>query len=231
MSPTLTLTPSARRTFDTLAADCRRVFDDRLVAVVATGPASSVVFAHPIEAADLEALTPLVDAWERDGLETPLLLTPEEFRRSLDTFPVEYQALMNRHAVIVGTPPFAEAVVPPEQLRRACEVQAKGHLIHLRQGWLHARGRDAALARLLVESAKPLRAVLANVARLHGVHHEHDLAQAGARVAGLPAALVDEVLALDDAPEQARHLVRRLPDYLAAAEQLWSFVDRWSIES
>jgi len=192
-----------------------------------------VVFASPILAADLEALAVLAEAWERDGLDTPLLLTPSEFRRSLDTFPLEYQALMDRHIVILGDPPFTEAVVPPEQLRQACEVQAKGHLIQLRQGWLQSGGRDTALQQLLVRSAAPLRALLSNVGHLHGRSHtdEADMALAGARVAGLPGDLVAEILSLDEKPSHAASLVRRLPEYLAASEQLWAFVDQWSVGS
>src|SRR6187399_1981876 len=148
MTASVKLSPSARRAFERLAADCHRVFGSRLVAVVATGATSGVVFAHSFVAADLEALGALVETWRRDGLDTPLLLTPEEFRRSLDTFPLEYQAMMDRHETISGTPPFQNAVVPPDQLRRACEVQAKGHLIHLRQGWLQAGGHDDVLAAL-----------------------------------------------------------------------------------
>lgn len=229
----MSLSPSAHRAFDRLAGDCHRVFAHRLVAVVASGASSSVVFADPIVASDLEALTPLVDAWSRDGLDVPLLLTPVEFRRSLDTFPLEYQALMDRHVVITGTPPFIDAVVPPDGLRRACEVQAKGHLIHLRQGWLSAAGHEDALQRLLVQSAVPLRVVLANVARLHGLTAREDetLAAAGARVAGLPVSLVSDVLALEDSPDHAARLVRQLPDYLAVAETLWSFVDRWPVDA
>ena len=141
--------------------------------------------------------------------------------------------MMDRHETISGTPPFQNAVVPPDQLRRACEVQAKGHLIHLRQGWLQAGGHDDVLAALMVRSAAPLRVLLEHVARIHGTTAagENDLALAGARVAGLPAPLIRDVLTLEEAPEHGARLVRHLPEYLAASEQLWTFVDRWSVGS
>jgi hypothetical protein len=222
------LTATARRAFDRLAGDLARVFADRFVSVVASGPATSVAFARAVHAGDLEAFGELVATWHREGLETPLLLTPDEFRRSLDAFPVEYQAVIDRHLVIAGTPPFAQALVPPDALRRACEIEAKSHLLHLRQGWIEARGHDADLAALIARSAAPLRALLANVARLSGVAREAgDAARDGGRLAGLPDDLIDRVLALEAAPEHAPALVRRLPEYLAAAERLWTFVDTW----
>jgi hypothetical protein len=213
-----------------MADDSRRVLGDRLVAVVATGATSSVVFGTTIMPSDLEAFGALVETWHHEGLDTPLLLTPEEFRRSLDTFPLEYQAMMDRHLTIAGSPPFDGAGVAPEALRHACEVQAKGHLIHLRQGCLEAAGHDDRLARLMASSARPLQAVLANVARLMATRatNDDDLALEGARLAGLPESLIRRVLSLDDTPELASKLVPEMAAYLAAAEQLWTFVDRWS---
>jgi hypothetical protein len=73
-----------------------------------------------------------------------------------------------------------------------------------------------------------LRALLANVSRLHGTGGDDERAAlAGARAASLDETLISEVLALEEHPAQGRHLVRRLPDYLHASEQLWAFVDGW----
>jgi hypothetical protein len=225
----LALTPASRRAFERLAADLERVLDTRLVALVAYGARESAAFASGVTADDLEALGALVETWHRDGLATPLVLTPDEFQRSLDAFPLEYQAILDRHALIVGREPFDGAAVAARDLRRACEVLAKSHLIHLRQGWLEAAGHADALARLLVGSAPPLRAVLANVARLLGAHAEggEGIAAFAAGAIGMPADLVAAVLALEAHPERGRHLVGRLAEYLAAVERLWRFADTW----
>ncbi len=229
MADKLTLPPGARHAFDRLAEDVVRVFGPRFVALVASGPRSSVAFTSEILAGDLEALGALRDTWRHDGLDTPLLLTPHEFRRSLDAFPLEYQAIVDHHVVVAGEPPFVDLVFDPQQVRRACEVQAKSHLIHLRQGWVEAAGHDADLVALIRRSAGPLRALLINVARLGpAAPHEADLAAAGARIAGLDGTLVQEVLAVEAAPDSARHLVRRLPEYVAVTERLWAFVDGWA---
>ncbi len=224
----LTLTSTARRAFDRLAADLSRVLDRRLSALVASGPFSSVAFVSAIHAGDLEALGALSETWHRDGLETPLLLTTDEFRRSLDAFPLEYQALIDRHQVIAGTPPFADAVVEREHLRHGCEAAAKGHLIHVRQGWIEAAGHHERLAELIAGSAAPLRAVLNNVARLEGAANAGgDSALAGARVAGLDVELVEAVLGLEATADRASRMTSRLPEYLAMATRLWTFVDEW----
>ena len=225
---TLHLSPSARRTFDRLSGDLVRVFERRLVSLVATGQASSVAFVSAVNGGDLEALGALAETWHRDGLDTPLLLTVHEFRRSLDVFPVEYQALVDRHVVITGTPPFDDLVIEREHLRRASEAAAKGYLLHLRQGWIDAAGHEEALAVLLAASAERLRTVLSHVARLQSAPGSEDRARAGAVTAGLDVELVSQILALETAPDHAHHLVRRLPDCLVMADALWSFVDEWT---
>jgi hypothetical protein len=228
VSSALTLPAAARRRFDRLAADVRRVFGSRFVALVATGAGRSVAFADRITPGDLDALGALVETWHHDDLDAPLLMTPHEFRRSLDTFPVEYQSILDRHIVIAGTPPFDNARVAADELRRACEVQAKGHVIHLRQGWLEAGGHDDKLEALAARSAEPLAALLANVARLSGDAHDGaDPAIAGARLAGLDEALIQRVLALPNDPGAPPLSSEDLHRYLEAAEMLWAFVDGW----
>ena len=212
-----------------MAEDLRRIFDNRFVALVTSEHQTTAAFLTSIGADDLDAVGSLVETWAREHLSTPLLVTVDEFRRSLDTFPSEYQSLLDHHVVIDGVPPFDGVSINPDDLRRACEVQARGHLIHLRQGWIDAHGSERRLEALLVRSAAPLRLVLSNLAQLQGEDHADDAALAGfaSRAAGMSADLVRAVLALDAAAPPPRGLVPRLPDYLADAERLWAFVDGW----
>lgn len=221
---------------DRLASDLQRVLDERFVALVAYSPTRAVAFATRLAADDLQALAPLVDRWHHEGLDTPLLLTPHEFRRSFDAFPLEYGAILDRHLLIAGTSPFDDARPSDADIRRACEVQAKAFLIHVRQGWLHAADHHHEQAVMLEQSAAPLRVLLANVARLsqQGAEATSDNDEAlvafGETHIGLPAEVLRGVLALDAHPERAGDLVKS-PDfmtaYLLAAETLWAFADSW----
>jgi hypothetical protein len=232
VAATLEMTPSARRAFDRLANDLQRVFGGRFVALVAYGANNSVVFAKTIGAADLDALGALVGTWKQDGLATPLVMTPDEFRRSLDAFPLEYQAILDRHSVIAGVPPFADVTVKVDDLRRACETQARSYLIHIREGWLESAGHNEDLAALIAQSAQPFRALVSSVARLEGEAglDDHELSTFAERVLGVPATLVRLTFDLESHPEHSAGLVGRMPEYLAAAEQLWTFVDSWRAE-
>ena len=66
---------------------------------------------------------------------TPLLLAAHEFGRSLDAFPFEFGAILADHVVVSGSDPFDGPPRRPADLRRACEVQARSHLLHLREGF------------------------------------------------------------------------------------------------
>ena len=226
MAHSLDLPVAAQRAFDALAGDFARIFGDRLTAVVAYAPTRAAVFTTTLDASDLDALAVLTEAWHRSGLDTPLVITVEEFQRSLDVFPLEYQAILRHHVVISGTPPFAGVTIAADDLRRACEAQARGHLIHMRQGWLDARGHGHDLERLLVTSAMPLRVLLSHVASLDGHPGEDLAAYAGGRF-GADADILRAVLALERNPTAAHGLLKQLPHYLGACEHIWSFVDRW----
>lgn len=224
------LSPTAQARFRRLAADLRRVFGPRFISLIAYGPHRSAVFTQTIEPGDLDAMGALVETWHRDHLATPLVMTTDELARSLDAFPLEFQAMLDRHEVIDGSDPLTGIQIDPGDLRRSCEVQAKSHLVHLRQGWLEAHGHAHDLAHLAARSAGPFRALLIQVARLSGDAAEtnEELAAFAERTMQLPAALGRDVLAADDGSEASARVANRLAEYLTAAERLWAYVDGWS---
>src|SRR5262249_40034889 len=82
---------------------------------------------------DLRAAARRREAWHDDGLATPLLVAAPELVRSLDVFPLELSAIVADHVVVSGENLFASLAVDPADVRRACEVQARSHLLHLRE--------------------------------------------------------------------------------------------------
>jgi hypothetical protein len=196
----------------------------------AASTAHTLVVVKSLTESDLKSCADLVAAWHDAGLATPLLLTTGEFERSLDAFPLEFGAIIADHIVVAGRDPFEGLVVDAADLRRACEVQARSHLLHLRHGFLETNGRGDAIAVLIVRSAAPFAALLASVARLQGAG-AGDRAAAGRhaeRVLELPPGAVTEVTRLAHAAEiSAADAVRIFPKYLDAVERLVQYVDRW----
>src|SRR5690606_38311030 len=102
------------------------------------------------------------------GYAIPLLLGTREFAPSLDAFPLEFGGIIAHHRVLYGHDPFDGLEVARDDLRRACEIEAKGHLLHLRESYMEAGGAPARVAELVEASAPALRALLENVSRLEG---------------------------------------------------------------
>ena len=113
---------------------------------------------------------------------TPLMLPRRRFMRSLDTFPLEYGEIIRAHELVYGDNPFSSAAIA-RRLRRACELQAKSHLVHLREAFIESGGRPTGVAELVTTSAPAFTLLLRNVARLNSVTTDDrsEVTRAGAR--------------------------------------------------
>jgi hypothetical protein len=231
-----------------LARDLREIFGGRLRSLVvyglrgrrdrdgghaaphATAPTHTLAIVEVLTGDDLQACAAHVTVWHDAGLATPLLLAAREFEHSLDAFPLEFGAILDDHEVVSGTPPFDGLTVDPADLRRAAEVQARSHLLHLRQGFLETRGRADALAVLIVRSAAPFAALLESVARLDGVV-AHDSSAAGRhaeRRLDVAGGIVTDVVKLAGLTEiSSDEATKIFPRYLDAIERLVEYVDGW----
>jgi hypothetical protein len=121
--------------------------------------------------------------------------------------------------------------VSERDLRRACETQARSHLLHLREGFIQAAGSPRAVGELVAASVIPLRALLVNIARLHGVnaHSPDALATFVEDRLHLGAQGLRPLLS-SKRPDQVRELDAGafFPDYLRAMERLVGLVDEWT---
>ena len=191
---------------DSLAAQLKEIFGDRLRMVAAfgdSGNACAVVSSLTIE--DLDRCAGHAAKWTKAGLDAPLFIVEAELPRALDAFPLELSEIIATRRVIAGSDLFADIAVPKQDLRRACEVHARGHVLHLREGYIEAAGNSKAVATLVSAAIPPFRALVRNVARLEGIS---------------PKALVTQ-LNLDN-------FERGFPEALSAAERIVDYVDRWS---
>jgi hypothetical protein len=184
---------------ETAAEKLRNLFGARLKMVAAFGQDSHICAVT--ESITVDDLTACASAF--GGAAPPLLMTVDELERALDAFPLELTEILSTRRLIAGTDLLASLNVPIGELRRACEVQARGHLLHLREGFIEAGKNPKAVAALLSSSQAPFQALLTNVARLDGTN-------------------VDELVIRLGIGGQA------FGDRLHAAERLVDYVDRWN---
>jgi hypothetical protein len=241
-------TRAQQRAADALAQDLDRVFGARLRSLVlyqghqGDGSIHSCALVDDLAFKDLTACLPYAESWHRRGVAVPLLLSEDEFHRTIDVFPLEYAGILADYTLARGVDPFTNVRIDAEDVRRACEAQAKSHLIHLREAFLESHAETTRIARLIVASAAPLRTLLTQIARLpaeasakagsqpsdsSSISDEALAGMAEARM-GVPAALIKEVLASSanghSAVTDPSHLLAR---YIDAAKRIWEYVDRW----
>jgi hypothetical protein len=191
---------------DSLAAQLKEIFGDRLRMVAAFGDtANTCAVVHNLTIEDLDRCAAHAPKWAKAGLDVPLFLIENELRRALDAFPLELTEIIATRRLVAGPDLFADITVPKQELRRACEVQARGHVLHLREGYIEAAGDGKAVTKLVSAAIPPFRALVKNVARLEGIS---------------PKALVTQ-LDLDN-------FEKGFPEALRAAESIVDYVDRWS---
>ena len=231
----MALSADERSVLNGLASDLGRVFGVRLRSVVAYGldtPAAprllhALALVDRLAFEDLLKCLPYVADWQRRSLAVPLILELEEFLRTLDVFPLEYGDIIAHHVIISGTNPFATARVAPADMRRACELSAKSHLIHLREGFLETGGQPDAVAGLIARSAPAFVALLRNIALLTD-EDPADLAGTAERQIRIPAELVREVASAGAGTRSTiAEPTALLARYIAASERVWEYVDMW----
>lgn len=193
------------------------------------GPVRTMAIVETLTGDDLRACAGRVSAWSDAGLATPLVLAVHEFERSLDAFPLEFGAMIADHTVVTGVNPFAGLAVDEADLRRAIEVQARSHLLHLREGYLETGGRADAVSVLIVESAPAFAALLTSLARLDGQRSDPAAAARHAELlVALPGGIMSEVVKLAGVQEISSQEAGRLfPPYLDAVERLVNYIDQW----
>jgi hypothetical protein len=229
-------------TLDQFTERLRGAFGDALAAVVLYGSQAApgatlhgsdfnvLVLATRLGAADLAAAAPIVRAWREVGHPPPMVMTVEEWRRSVDVFPIEVADILARHRVLAGTLPPPDHPVDPADLRHQLEFEARGKVLQLRAGAMATAGNPQEQTAVLARSASAFVTMARAVLRLAGEEPAAaapDVVQAAARITGFAAAPVVVALAAKrgEAPADPG---AALAAYVEAAEQLAGWLDRWT---
>ncbi len=106
--------------------------------------------------------------WASKGIAAPLMLSEETLRSSTDIFPMEFLEMKESSVLLHGRNILPGLEIGLENLRRQCEEQVKGKLIHLSQGYMETGGDKSAITGLVAASIEPFTEVMRNVLRLMG---------------------------------------------------------------
>lgn len=175
---------------DEFAQTLHDTFGDNALALTMFGAVTTTAFQNDLHTAksavvlkqvDLAALRRLADQGAKFGrlnLAAPLIMTPEYIRGSLDTFPLEFLEIMQRHVTVFGADYFSDLERHEKEMRLQCERELKVAGITLRQGLLASVGKEDFIGHLERDLAEGILRVLRGMLWLKG---ERD-AQPGADV-------------------------------------------------
>ncbi len=81
----------------------------------------------------LATMAPLMKKWYRQRIATPLVVSPQYLSSALDVYPLEFLEMQAARRVLFGDDVLAEIAPPIQAIRRQCEQEARGKLLHLRE--------------------------------------------------------------------------------------------------
>ena len=151
-------------TFDELASRLAAADADNLVSVIVYGSAIAApgnakksdyqlaIVTRQLTAAGLRHFRSPVEWWAGQGFPLPTFFTADEFRASLDVFPIEFRQMKRAYRVLVGKDMLAEAEISMVNLRLETESELRGKLLRLRSLAIPASQSAGDLTKLMTES-------------------------------------------------------------------------------
>lgn len=168
-----------QKTADAFLQDIRQAFGESLRSVILYGPAARgeifkdrphinfMVVVEDNTPSSLARCAGQVKKW-RKRLIMPLFLDSEYIGHSLDTFPLEFMDMKASYRVLHGEDVLEGLTFEAENVRRQCERELKGKLLHLRAEYLALRGDTKLLVDLIHRSLNTFRLVFAGLLFLKG---------------------------------------------------------------
>jgi predicted nucleotidyltransferase len=152
---------------DTVAAFTDKIakaFGEQLYSMILFGSAAGrdfiegksdinlIIILEKVRAADLEIIMEAGQKYARKGLAVPLVFERGHIVSSLDTFPIEFSDMKQRHILLSGEDPLEQAIIEKKNLRYQCERELKSILVNLRRGFLRTEAKRENIEKLLEDS-------------------------------------------------------------------------------
>lgn len=235
-----------RDIFPGIVDDYKGVFGDGLASIIVYGSTACgeyiagtsdinlmiVVTEDKIDS--LEQAFAVIKKWRKYNVATPLLLTEDYIRTSLDVFPVEYLNFKNCHEVMYGKDILDELTFDPYLLRLQCEREIKGKLLLLREGYLETMGKAKFIQELISDSLHAFIAIFNGLLYLKGKglpRHGRDVITEVCGTFGLDSVTFERLLDIKakKIKPSAKELTEFFKSYLKEIRRLWKLVDKLEI--
>ncbi len=183
----------------------------------------------------LLALQGRVKRWRRDRISLPLIMRPEMVTSALDSYPLEFLTMQAGYRVVYGEDPLRDLAISREDVRRQCERDLRGKLLHLRAGAIDTAGKRHPMAALIRASLPAMTAIFQGLLFVAGKPHAlvgTELEDAGRDAFELDSGLFHDLFRLryEKQPPDRDTLEALLIRYLRELERLVLWADAGGVK-
>jgi hypothetical protein len=199
-----------------------------------TSDTNSIFVLKEMDLGFLEFIAPRGKKYRKQKVASPLIMTPEYIRNSVDVFPIEFLNIKLIHETVYGEDIFGDIEIHPSDLRHQCERELKVKLIGLRQGYISSMGDTRTITEGLTGSITGYIPLFRGIITLFGKTPpalNRDVLDALGDVAGVDCGVFERVLIgkREGLKLGIEDLNRMFEQYYAATEQLGRVVNEIKI--
>lgn len=171
-----------------------------------------VVVLHDTSLPHLVAIAEPLRLARFSGRVEAMILKLQNIGRASDVFPLLYDDLQQRNAVLSGTNPFADLEISDVHRRLRIEQELCEARIRMRRAVVDAMGSEATIAGVVARKVKQIRSPLHALLRLRGLEADDRLEAVFAGAGKAYGIDTSPLLRVASAPEAAHAALRTLLD-------------------
>jgi hypothetical protein len=232
--------------FQEITSDYKGLFGDDLLGIILYGSAtgqdyhpgkSDINFMIILTEPGIERLDRAFDTvkkWRKRKVATPLFLTENYVKTSLDVFPIEYLNFQRHHTLVHGKGILADLPLKRQFIRLQCEREIKGKLLLLRHAFLESGGKGRAMKDIISQSLGAFAAISEALLYLKGMEaprgRRHKI-RAMAEAFQLDSSVFEELLDVREEKKKpgGDEMKRLFQTYLREIRKLANLVDELSV--
>jgi hypothetical protein len=123
--------------------------------------------------------------------EIPLVFAKEELTNGIDVFPIEFLNIKQHHTMIFGEDILKDIVISKPNLRRQLEFEFRSKLIHLREQYLHFKGKD--MDNLILSAIPTMSPIIGALVYLGDLEDKEDMVKSVSQKFGVDLQILEEI--------------------------------------
>lgn len=123
--------------------------------------------------------------------EIPLVFTKEELTNGIDVFPIEFLNIKQHHSMLFGEDILKDIVISKPNLRRQLEFEFRSKLIHLREQYLHFKGKD--IDNLILSAVPTLSPIIGALVYLGDMEEKENMVKCVSHKYGVDLHILEEI--------------------------------------